>query len=125
MNMFYRLQDTTFGLIIVIFFLNAGKTTLGHGNTDINIQGPGVAAMHCYIENQAGTVTLVPCGNQCSMDGLAVTKPVRLSQGTHVEWFEGKIKTNVFLMYPIHTAFSLTWPNLIIPLHPELLSFKQ
>lgn len=65
------------------FFLNAGKTTLGHGNTDINIQGPGVAALHCYIENQAGTITLFPCGNPCSMDGLAVTKPVRLSQGTH------------------------------------------
>ncbi|KAI4890579.1 hypothetical protein NFI96_016200 [Prochilodus magdalenae] len=66
---------------ITLLPLPEGKTTLGYGNTDINIQGPGVAAQHCYIENQAGTITLFPCGNLCSMDGLAVTKPVRLSQG--------------------------------------------
>ncbi|XP_058239428.1 pleckstrin homology-like domain family B member 1 isoform X9 [Hemibagrus wyckioides] len=66
---------------ITLLPIPEGKTTLGHGNTDINIQGPGVASLHCYIENQAGTITLFPCGNPCSMDGLAVTKPVRLSQG--------------------------------------------
>ncbi|MCJ8748612.1 hypothetical protein PDJAM_G00166810 [Pangasius djambal] len=66
---------------ITLLPIPEGKTTLGHGSTDINIQGPGVAALHCYIENQAGTITLFPCGNLCSMDGLAVTKPVRLSQG--------------------------------------------
>ncbi|XP_017315971.1 pleckstrin homology-like domain family B member 1 isoform X11 [Ictalurus punctatus] len=66
---------------ITLLPIPEGKTTLGHGNTDINIQGQGVAALHCYIENQAGTITLFPCGNPCSMDGLAVTKPVRLSQG--------------------------------------------
>ncbi|TSY98096.1 Pleckstrin homology-like domain family B member 1 [Bagarius yarrelli] len=66
---------------ITLLPIQEGKTTLGHGNTDINIQGPGVAALHCYIENQSGTITLFPCGNPCSMDGLAVTKPVRLSQG--------------------------------------------
>uniref|UniRef100_A0A672R7B3 Pleckstrin homology-like domain family B member 1 n=1 Tax=Sinocyclocheilus grahami TaxID=75366 RepID=A0A672R7B3_SINGR len=48
---------------------------------DINIQGPGITAQHCFIENKAGLITLHPCGNQCSMDGLPVTKPVRLSQG--------------------------------------------
>ncbi|KAF4073095.1 hypothetical protein AMELA_G00254800 [Ameiurus melas] len=66
---------------ITLLPIPEGKTSLGHGNTDINIQGPGVAALHCYIENQAGTITLFPCGNPCSMDGLAVTKPVQLSQG--------------------------------------------
>ncbi|KAM9441251.1 pleckstrin homology-like domain family B member 1 isoform 2-T2 [Clarias gariepinus] len=66
---------------ITLLPIPEGKTTLGHGNTDINIQGPGVAALHCYIENQEGNITLFPCGNPCSMDGLAVTKPVRLSQG--------------------------------------------
>uniref|UniRef100_A0A8B9HJX0 Pleckstrin homology-like domain family B member 1 n=1 Tax=Astyanax mexicanus TaxID=7994 RepID=A0A8B9HJX0_ASTMX len=66
---------------ITLLPLPEGKTTLGHGDTDIDIQGPGVAALHCYIENQGGTITLYPCGNPCSMDGLAVTKPVRLSQG--------------------------------------------
>ncbi|XP_038817755.1 pleckstrin homology-like domain family B member 1 [Salvelinus namaycush] len=57
------------------------RTTLGHGAMDISIQGPGVAAQHCYIENRAGIITLHPCGNQCAIDGLPVTKPVRLSQG--------------------------------------------
>ncbi|XP_026138343.1 pleckstrin homology-like domain family B member 1 isoform X13 [Carassius auratus] len=66
---------------ITILPLPEGKTTLGHGAMDINIQGPGIAAQHCFIENQAGLITLHPCGNQCSMDGLPVTKPVRLSQG--------------------------------------------
>ncbi|XP_058655671.1 pleckstrin homology-like domain family B member 1 isoform X12 [Onychostoma macrolepis] len=66
---------------ITLLPLPEGKTTLGHGAMDINIQGPGIAAQHCFIENKAGLITLHPCGNQCSMDGLPVTKPVRLSQG--------------------------------------------
>ncbi|XP_051551919.1 pleckstrin homology-like domain family B member 1 isoform X3 [Myxocyprinus asiaticus] len=66
---------------ITLLPLPEGKTTLGHGNTDINIQGPGVTAQHCYIENVGGAITLYPCGNQCSMDGLSVTKPARLTQG--------------------------------------------
>ncbi|XP_051748532.1 pleckstrin homology-like domain family B member 1 isoform X7 [Ctenopharyngodon idella] len=66
---------------ITLLPLPEGKTTLGHGNTDINIQGPGVTAQHCYIENVGGVITLYPCGNQCSLDGLGVTKPVRLTQG--------------------------------------------
>ncbi|XP_055055356.2 pleckstrin homology-like domain family B member 1 isoform X19 [Misgurnus anguillicaudatus] len=66
---------------ITLLPLPEGKTTLGHGNTDINIQGPGVAALHCYIENVGGVITMYPCGNQCSMDALPVTKPVRLTQG--------------------------------------------
>lgn len=49
---------------------------------DINIQGPGVAAQHCYIENRSGVITLHPCGNLCAIDGLQATQPVRLSQGT-------------------------------------------
>ncbi|XP_041655918.1 pleckstrin homology-like domain family B member 1 isoform X16 [Cheilinus undulatus] len=66
---------------ITLLPLSEGRTTLGHGNMDINIQGPGVAAQHCYIENKSGMITLHPCGNLCSVDGLQVTKPVRLSQG--------------------------------------------
>ncbi|TRY83957.1 hypothetical protein DNTS_006534 [Danionella cerebrum] len=65
---------------ITLLPLPEGKTTLGHGNTDITIQGPGVTSKHCYIENTGGVITLYPCGNQCSMDGLAITKPVRLAQ---------------------------------------------
>ncbi|XP_047017492.1 pleckstrin homology-like domain family B member 1 isoform X14 [Ictalurus punctatus] len=66
---------------ITLLPLPEGKTTLGYGAMDINIQGPGVAAQHCFIENKAGIITLHPCENQCTVDGLPVTKPVRLSQG--------------------------------------------
>uniref|UniRef100_A0A8C7TJQ8 Pleckstrin homology-like domain family B member 1 n=1 Tax=Oncorhynchus mykiss TaxID=8022 RepID=A0A8C7TJQ8_ONCMY len=66
---------------ITLLPLPEGRTTLGHGAMDISIQGPGVAGQHCYIENRAGIITLHPCGNQCAIDGLPVTKPVRLSQG--------------------------------------------
>uniref|UniRef100_A0AAY5F6E6 FHA domain-containing protein n=1 Tax=Electrophorus electricus TaxID=8005 RepID=A0AAY5F6E6_ELEEL len=66
---------------ITLLALPEGRTTLGHGATDINVHGPGVAGLHCFIENKAGVITLHPCGNPCSMDGLPVTKPARLSQG--------------------------------------------
>ncbi|XP_028428780.1 pleckstrin homology-like domain family B member 1 isoform X4 [Perca flavescens] len=66
---------------ITLLPLPEGQTTLGHGPMDINIQGPGVAAQHCYIENRSGVITLHPCGNFCAIDGLQVTQPVRLSQG--------------------------------------------
>ncbi|XP_033969135.1 pleckstrin homology-like domain family B member 1 isoform X4 [Trematomus bernacchii] len=66
---------------ITLLPLPEGRTTMGHGPMDINLQGPGVAAQHCYIENRSGVITLHPCGNLCAIDGLQVTQPVRLSQG--------------------------------------------
>ncbi|XP_075892062.1 pleckstrin homology-like domain family B member 1 isoform X14 [Nelusetta ayraudi] len=66
---------------ITLLPLPEGRTTLGHGAVDINIQGPGVAVQHCYIENRSGVITLHPCGNLCAVDGLQVLQPVRLSQG--------------------------------------------
>ncbi|XP_042355878.1 pleckstrin homology-like domain family B member 1 isoform X2 [Plectropomus leopardus] len=66
---------------ITLLPLLEGKTTLGSGETDIPLQGHGIAAQHCYIENHAGSITLYPCGNQCSVDGLPITKPYRLTQG--------------------------------------------
>uniref|UniRef100_A0AAY4D2Y4 Pleckstrin homology-like domain family B member 1 n=1 Tax=Denticeps clupeoides TaxID=299321 RepID=A0AAY4D2Y4_9TELE len=66
---------------ITLLPLPEGKTTLGSGEVDISIQGPGVAEQHCFIENQGGIISLHPCGNQCSVDGVPTTKPVRLSQG--------------------------------------------
>ncbi|XP_059207999.1 pleckstrin homology-like domain family B member 1 [Centropristis striata] len=66
---------------ITLLPLPEGRTTLGSEETDIPLQGHGIAAQHCYIENQAGSITLYPCGNQCSVDGLPVTKPYRLTQG--------------------------------------------
>uniref|UniRef100_A0A1A8QB73 Pleckstrin homology-like domain family B member 1 n=1 Tax=Nothobranchius rachovii TaxID=451742 RepID=A0A1A8QB73_9TELE len=66
---------------ITLLPLQEGRTTLGSDGTDIPLQGPGITAQHCYIENQAGSITLYPCGNQCSVDGLPITKPYRLTQG--------------------------------------------
>ncbi|XP_077596336.1 pleckstrin homology-like domain family B member 1 isoform X2 [Stigmatopora nigra] len=66
---------------ITLLPLQEGRTTLGSGGTDITLQGAGIKTQHCYIENLAGIITLYPCGNQCSADGLTITKPFRLSQG--------------------------------------------
>ncbi|XP_077421235.1 pleckstrin homology-like domain family B member 1 isoform X4 [Vanacampus margaritifer] len=66
---------------ITLLPLPEGRTTVGHGPVDINIQGPGVEAQHCYIENRSGVIMLHPCGNLCAIDGLQVTQPIRLSQG--------------------------------------------
>ncbi|XP_042164933.1 pleckstrin homology-like domain family B member 1 isoform X11 [Oncorhynchus tshawytscha] len=66
---------------VTLLPLQEGRTTLGSGNTDIPLQGPGITDQHCYIENRAGNITLNPCGNHCSMDGLPISKPVHLSQG--------------------------------------------
>ncbi|CAL8372573.1 unnamed protein product, partial [Gadus morhua 'NCC'] len=66
---------------VTLLPLAEGRTTLGHGSADIALQGPGVAAQHGYIENLSGRVTLHPCGNHCSVDGLSISRPVRLSQG--------------------------------------------
>ncbi|KAM6933569.1 pleckstrin homology-like domain family B member 1 [Xenentodon cancila] len=66
---------------ITLLPLPEGRTTLGHGPMDINIQGPGIAAQHCFIENDSGVITLHPCGNLCTVDGLQVKQPTRLSQG--------------------------------------------
>uniref|UniRef100_A0A8C5PD64 Pleckstrin homology-like domain family B member 1 n=1 Tax=Leptobrachium leishanense TaxID=445787 RepID=A0A8C5PD64_9ANUR len=66
---------------ITLIPLEEGRTTLGHASTDINLQGPGIAAEHCYIENIRGTLILYPCSNPCSIDGIPVKKPVRLTQG--------------------------------------------
>ncbi|XP_069002696.1 pleckstrin homology-like domain family B member 1 isoform X3 [Embiotoca jacksoni] len=66
---------------ITLLPLLEGRTTLGSEETDIPLQGPGIAPNHCYIENQAGSIILYPCGNQCSVDGLLITKAFRLTQG--------------------------------------------
>ncbi|XP_058483480.1 pleckstrin homology-like domain family B member 1 isoform X6 [Solea solea] len=66
---------------ITLLPLLEGRTTLGSEGSDIPLQGPGIAAQHCYIEKEASIFTLYPCGNQCSVDGFTMTKPYRLTQG--------------------------------------------
>ncbi|KAM9036627.1 pleckstrin homology-like domain family B member 1 isoform 5-T5 [Sarcophilus harrisii] len=66
---------------ITLLPLEEGRTVIGSAAKDISLQGPGLAPEHCYIENRRGTLTLYPCGNACTIDGLPVQQPTRLTQG--------------------------------------------
>uniref|UniRef100_A0A8C2QPD0 Pleckstrin homology-like domain family B member 1 n=1 Tax=Cricetulus griseus TaxID=10029 RepID=A0A8C2QPD0_CRIGR len=66
---------------ITVLPLEEGRTVIGSASRDISLQGPGLAPEHCYIENLRGTLTLYPCGNPCTIDGLPVRQPTRLTQG--------------------------------------------
>ncbi|XP_033063275.1 pleckstrin homology-like domain family B member 1 isoform X18 [Trachypithecus francoisi] len=66
---------------ITLLPLEEGRTVIGSAARDISLQGPGLAPEHCYIENLRGTLTLYPCGNDCTVDGLPVRQPTRLTQG--------------------------------------------
>ncbi|XP_068922755.1 pleckstrin homology-like domain family B member 1 isoform X11 [Petaurus breviceps papuanus] len=66
---------------ITLLPLEEGKTVIGSAAKDISLQGPGLAPEHCYIENLRGTLTLYPCGNACTIDGLPIHQPTRLTQG--------------------------------------------
>lgn len=64
-----------------------GMTRIGRDDApvpqDITIEGPGIEAEHCRIENRGGVVTLDPCGHLCSLDGVPVIRPTQLTQGNH------------------------------------------
>nr|XP_030694272.1 pleckstrin homology-like domain family B member 1 isoform X1 [Globicephala melas]XP_030694282.1 pleckstrin homology-like domain family B member 1 isoform X1 [Globicephala melas] len=66
---------------ITLLPLEEGRTVIGSAARDISLQGLGLAPEHCYIENLRGTLTLYPCGNACTIDGLLVRQPTRLTQG--------------------------------------------
>ncbi|XP_058232209.1 pleckstrin homology-like domain family B member 2 isoform X1 [Hemibagrus wyckioides] len=70
---------------ITVLPLKEGITRIGRDDAavpqDITIQGPGIEAEHCVIENRGGVVTLDPCGHLCSLDGAPVTTPTQLTQG--------------------------------------------
>ncbi|XP_076702450.2 pleckstrin homology-like domain family B member 1 isoform X10 [Callospermophilus lateralis] len=66
---------------ITLLPLEEGRTVIGSEARDISLQGPGLAPEHCYIENLRGTLTLYPCGNACTIDGLPIRQPTRLTQG--------------------------------------------
>ncbi|XP_053530722.1 pleckstrin homology-like domain family B member 2 isoform X3 [Ictalurus punctatus] len=70
---------------ITVLPLKEGITRIGRDDAavpqDITIQGPGIEAEHCVIENRGGVVTLDPCGHLCSLDGVPVTTPTQLTQG--------------------------------------------
>ncbi|XP_071582865.1 LOW QUALITY PROTEIN: pleckstrin homology-like domain family B member 1 [Heliangelus exortis] len=66
---------------ITLLPLEEGRTTIGTAARDIILQGPGLVPQHCYIENVQGTLTLHPCGNPCTIDGVPLRGPTRLTQG--------------------------------------------
>ncbi|XP_010722115.1 pleckstrin homology-like domain family B member 1 [Meleagris gallopavo] len=66
---------------ITLLPLEEGRTTIGTAAKDIVLQGPGLAPEHCYIENVRGTLTLHPCNNACTIDGVMIQQPTRLTQG--------------------------------------------
>ncbi|XP_030624874.1 pleckstrin homology-like domain family B member 2 [Chanos chanos] len=70
---------------ITLLPLKEGVTRIGREDApvpqDITIEGPGIEAEHCTIENRGGVVSLDPCGHMCSLDGVPVTKPTPLTQG--------------------------------------------
>ncbi|XP_067678677.1 pleckstrin homology-like domain family B member 1 isoform X3 [Haliotis asinina] len=51
---------------------------------DIVIEGTGVEAEHCYLDNHNGVITLTPLARQCSVDGEPVGKTTRLAQGSMI-----------------------------------------
>ncbi|KAF4095784.1 pleckstrin homology-like domain family B member 2 isoform X3 [Onychostoma macrolepis] len=70
---------------ITLLPLKEGVTCIGRDDApvpqDITIEGLGIEAEHCRIENRGGVVTLDPCGHLCSLDGVPVTRPTQLTQG--------------------------------------------
>ncbi|XP_039540795.1 pleckstrin homology-like domain family B member 2 isoform X1 [Pimephales promelas] len=70
---------------ITLLPLKEGVTRIGRDDApvpqDITIEGPGIEAEHCRIENRGGFITLDPCGHLCSLDGVPVTRPTQLTQG--------------------------------------------
>ncbi|XP_017571747.2 pleckstrin homology-like domain family B member 2 isoform X2 [Pygocentrus nattereri] len=70
---------------ITVLPLKEGITRIGRDDApvpqDITIEGPGIEAEHCLIENRGGVITLDPCGHLCSLDGVPITRPTQLTQG--------------------------------------------
>lgn len=68
--------------------LQEGTTTIGNEDaplkSDIVLNGPGIAAEHCVIKYTDNNVYLLPHSQAyCSVNGLDVTEPTRLTQGIY------------------------------------------
>ncbi|KAJ8347848.1 hypothetical protein SKAU_G00264370 [Synaphobranchus kaupii] len=90
---------------ITLLPLNEGTTRIGREDApipqDITIEGPGIEAEHCLIENREGVITLDPCGNLCALDGVPVTKPTLLTQGKIVGSFVERTEWSTIKGYTI------------------------
>ncbi|XP_048257939.1 pleckstrin homology-like domain family B member 2 isoform X4 [Haliotis rufescens] len=73
---------------VTIHPVHEGRTKIGTIFADIPqdivIEGTGVEAEHCYLDNHNGVITLTPFARQCSVDGEPVEKTTRLAQGSMI-----------------------------------------
>ncbi|GAB1599003.1 pleckstrin homology-like domain family B member 1 isoform X5 [Argonauta hians] len=73
---------------VTLLSLNEGITKIGTCDAatqqDIVIQGTGVEQEHCLIENNNNIITLCPIAKMCAVDGVIITKPTRLAQGSMI-----------------------------------------
>ncbi len=86
------------------------------------LHGLGLESEHCLIENQNGTVTLIPLNDsQCSVNGVQITEPCPLNQG-HINTFlqkwhlfywisNMKFKFKYFIVIVYTTQFLLWQPR--------------
>ncbi|KAF4118373.1 kinesin-like protein KIF16B isoform X2 [Onychostoma macrolepis] len=80
------IDDDLLSTGIILYHLKEGRTYVGRDDAtneqDIILHGLGLESEHCLIENQNGTVTLVPLNDaQCSVNGVQITEPCPLNQG--------------------------------------------
>ncbi|XP_051992890.1 kinesin-like protein KIF16B isoform X2 [Xyrauchen texanus] len=80
------IDDDLLSTGIILYHLKEGRTNVGREDAtnehDIILHGLGLESEHCLIENQNGTVTLIPLNDaQCSVNGVQITEPCQLNQG--------------------------------------------
>uniref|UniRef100_A0A671SCY1 Kinesin-like protein KIF16B n=1 Tax=Sinocyclocheilus anshuiensis TaxID=1608454 RepID=A0A671SCY1_9TELE len=80
------IDDDLLSTGIILYHLKEGRTYVGRDDAtneqDIILHGLGLESEHCLIENQNGTVTLIPLNDaQCSVNGVQITEPCQLNQG--------------------------------------------
>uniref|UniRef100_A0A8C1EEX7 Kinesin-like protein KIF16B n=1 Tax=Cyprinus carpio carpio TaxID=630221 RepID=A0A8C1EEX7_CYPCA len=80
------IDDDLLSTGIILYHLKEGRTYVGRDDAtneqDIILHGLGLESEHCLIENQNGTVTLIPLNDaQCSVNGVQITEPCPLNQG--------------------------------------------
>ncbi|XP_051982170.1 kinesin-like protein KIF16B isoform X1 [Xyrauchen texanus] len=80
------IDDDLLSTGIILYHLKEGRTYVGREDAtneqDIILHGLGLESEHCQIENQNGTVTLIPLNDaQCSVNGVQITEHCQLNQG--------------------------------------------
>ena len=95
------MDDDILSTGIVMYHLKEGKTLIGGTDAaivqDIALTGEGIETEHCEIVNADNGVVLYPTeGSMCMVNGLEISEPVRLTQGSFS--FVGKFNVNTFIL---------------------------